>query len=64
MPKLKTNKSARKRFKITAKGKVKRTRAGKSHLMVTFRQKRVRRLRKGALVSKPEEYVVKRMLLA
>jgi len=64
MPKLKTNKSARKRFKLTGTGKVKRHRAGKSHLMRSFSQKRVRRLRKAALVSKAETKVVKRMLLA
>ncbi len=64
MPKLKTNKSAAKRFKLTGTGKVKRTRAGKSHLMVTFSGKRVRRLRKAGLVCKREEKNIKRMLLA
>jgi large subunit ribosomal protein L35 len=64
MAKLKTNKSAAKRFKVTGTGKVKRTRAGKSHLMVTFSGKRVRRLRKAQLVSKTQEETVKRMLLA
>ena len=64
MPKLKTNKSAKKRFRITGTGKVKRTRAGKSHLMVTFSGNRTRRLRKAALVSPSEVKVVRRMLLA
>lgn len=64
MPKLKTNKSAKKRFRITGTGKVKRTRAGKSHLMVTFSGSRVRKLRKAKLVSKSEEKVIRRMLLA
>jgi len=64
MPKLKTNKSAKKRFRITGKKKIKRTRANKSHLMVSFNGNRVRKLRKAALVSKSEEKVVRRMLLA
>ncbi|TLD41115.1 MAG: 50S ribosomal protein L35 [Candidatus Jettenia sp.] len=33
MPKLKTHKGLKKRIKISAKGKVKRPKAGKSHLM-------------------------------
>ncbi len=64
MPKLKTNKSAKKRFRLTKSGKIKRSRAGKSHLMRSFSQKRVRRLRKPTLVSKAETKVIKRMLLA
>ena len=64
MPKQKTNKSAKKRFRVTGTGKVKRTRAGKSHLMVSFSGGRVRKLRKARLVSRTEEKTVKRMLLA
>lgn len=33
MPKLKTHKGLKKRIKVTAKGKVKRSKPGKSHLM-------------------------------
>jgi large subunit ribosomal protein L35 len=32
MPKMKTNKSVAKRFKLTGKGKVKRRQANKSHI--------------------------------
>ena len=41
MPKLKTNKAAKKRYKITATGKVKRTKANRRHLLAnkTSRQK-------------------------
>lgn len=42
--KLKTNKGAAKRFKVTAGGKVKRHRSGKSHLNVKKSRKRKRRL--------------------
>ncbi|MAG55029.1 MAG: 50S ribosomal protein L35 [Planctomycetes bacterium] len=62
MPKLKTNKSAKKRFKVTAKGRIKRSRAGKSHLMRSFTGKRVRALRRPAMMSGGDEKVAKRML--
>lgn len=64
MPKLKTKKSAKKRFKVTKSGKVLRTRAGKSHLMVGTRRKTVRSLRRKGLVHKSEVKEVRRMLLA
>ena len=63
MPKLKSNRSAKKRFRLTANKKVKRTRANKSHLMVSFSSKRVRRLRRSAYVASTEEKTVRRMLL-
>ena len=44
--KIKTNRSAAKRFyKVTATGKVKRARGGKSHLNVKKSTKRIRKLR-------------------
>jgi len=64
MPKQKSNRSAKKRFKLTAKGKVKRPRAGKSHLMASFSGKRVRKLRKPGLASDGDAKVVRKMLLA
>jgi large subunit ribosomal protein L35 len=42
--KVKTNKGAAKRFKVTASGKVSRNRSGKSHLNVKKSRKRKRRL--------------------
>lgn len=45
MPKLKTNKSARKRFKVTKKGKLRRYRAGVGHLNSHKTRKRKARLR-------------------
>jgi len=44
MPKLKTNSGAKKRFKITATGKILRKRAGKSHLLTKKSKKRKRKL--------------------
>lgn len=42
--KMKTNRGAAKRFKVTASGKVRRNRSGKSHLNVKKSRKRKRRL--------------------
>lgn len=50
MPKMKTNKSLTKRFKVTGTGKVMRHKCGKSHRMCSFTGKRVRQLRGTALV--------------
>ncbi|NPA42219.1 MAG: 50S ribosomal protein L35 [Aquificae bacterium] len=48
--KLKTNRSAKKRFKVTAKGKIKRFRSGGSHYNTKKDPKRKRRLRKATYV--------------
>ncbi|MDD5680523.1 MAG: 50S ribosomal protein L35 [Candidatus Omnitrophica bacterium] len=50
MPKLKTRKSVAKRFKITKSGKIKRTQAGRSHILTKKSRKRKRQLRRKALV--------------
>jgi len=51
MPKLKTHKGMKKRFKITATGKVLHKRCGSSHLMSHKSGKRVRRMRKTTALS-------------
>ncbi|MDD4890711.1 MAG: 50S ribosomal protein L35 [Phycisphaerae bacterium] len=51
MPKMKTHKGLTKRFKVTARGKVKHRRPGKSHLLSVKTGKRKRRLRKPLVVS-------------
>ncbi|OGP15232.1 MAG: 50S ribosomal protein L35 [Deltaproteobacteria bacterium GWA2_55_10] len=62
MPKLKTNKGAAKRFKITGTGKVKRNKSGMRH-MLTSKAKKVKRvLRKSDLVSKTHEDSIKKLL--
>jgi len=55
MPKMKTRKSVVKRFKRTAGGKIKRTAAGRRHLLSGKSRKRKRKLRRGGLVS-PADY--------
>jgi large subunit ribosomal protein L35 len=59
---LKTNRSAAKRFKRTASGKFKRTRAYKGHLLTKKSRNRKRALRKAALVDKTEVAKIRRML--
>lgn len=59
---LKTKKSLAKRVWRTGKGKFKRTRANKGHLLVHKTKKRKRRLRKAALVSSADIRAVRRML--
>jgi large subunit ribosomal protein L35 len=53
---IKTKKSASKRFKITATGKVLRFRAGRRHLAQSKHAKRRRRLGKVAVVDKTDAY--------
>jgi large subunit ribosomal protein L35 len=62
MPKLKTSRGAAKRFKMTAKGKVKRRRGYLRHILSTKTRKQKRHLRKSALVDKSNEKAIKRLL--
>jgi large subunit ribosomal protein L35 len=62
MPKIKTNRGAAKRFKLTGTGKVKRKKAYHSHILSTKTTKRKRKLRKGTLVAKSEVKNVKKMI--
>jgi large subunit ribosomal protein L35 len=45
MPKMKTHKASKKRFRVTATGKLKRRKAGKKHLLSHKTGKRKRQLR-------------------
>jgi large subunit ribosomal protein L35 len=60
--KLKTHRGARKRFKITANGKIKRMHSGKRHLMGTKAPGRMRKLKKLTLVSPRDVAAVRQML--
>jgi large subunit ribosomal protein L35 len=62
MPKMKTHRGAAKRFKFTGTGKIKRSKANKSHLLTGKPAKRTRRLREGGLVDKTQVKTVKKML--
>lgn len=50
MPKVKSNSGAKKRFKFTASGKIKRKKAYKSHILTKKSPKRKRNLRTATLV--------------
>ena len=62
MPKMKTRSAAKKRFKLTGTGKVKRSKAYRSHILTSKSRKRKRNLRKGVIVSKQDTAAVKIML--
>lgn len=59
---LKTNRSVAKRFKITKKGKIKRPRAYKGHILGKKSRKRKRRLRHATLVSSKDKKSIRRLL--
>jgi large subunit ribosomal protein L35 len=63
MPKLKTSRSAMKRFRKTGTGKVRRYQAFTNHILTKKTSKRKRNLRKGALVHPADEKRIKRLLL-
>ena len=60
--KLKTHRGAKKRFKITATGKILRMHSGKRHLLGTKKPGRMRKLKKLTLVNKTDARNVKLML--
>ena len=62
MPKQKTNSGAKKRFRLTATGKIKRFKANKSHILTKKHPKRKRNLRKATMISKADESRIKRLL--
>ena len=62
MPKQKTNSAAKKRFKLTGTGRVKRKKAFASHILTKKSPKRKRNLRETTLVARVDEARVKRML--
>jgi large subunit ribosomal protein L35 len=52
MPKMKTHKGTKKRFRLTAKGKAKHRSSGTSHLAARMSNKRKRNLRGTGVVDK------------
>lgn len=59
---MKTNSSAKKRFKITGSGKVMRARAFHNHILTKKTKNRKRRLVKDALVHDTNVFTIKRLL--
>ena len=62
MPKMKTKSGAKKRFKLTGSGKIKRKHAFKSHILTKKETKQKRNLTKSALVDKSDVKNVKLQL--
>ena len=63
MPKLKTKSSAKKRFRFTSSGKVKRPQAGKRHGMIKRTNKFIRNARGTSILAKSDERIIKRNFL-
>jgi large subunit ribosomal protein L35 len=65
MPKMKSHRGARKRFSVTGTGKVKRSKAFKSHILTKKTSKRKRNLRRATTIAtNGEAKNLKRLLLA
>jgi large subunit ribosomal protein L35 len=62
MPKMKTKSGAKKRFKLTAKGKVKTGQAGKRHRLISNTPEQTRTLRGTSVLSSSETQRVKRWM--
>lgn len=62
MPKIKTHSGAKKRFKLTKNGKVKRAHAFKSHILNKKTSKRKRNLRKTVVADVTNVAAVKKMI--
>ncbi len=62
MPKMKTKSSCKKRFKVTANGRVKTGQAGKRHGMIKRTRKFIRNARGTIVMSTPDERIVKSMM--
>lgn len=62
MPKMKTNPGAKKRFKLTGSGKIKRKHAYKSHILTKKSTKRKRNLTYWTTIDKSNESNVKLLL--
>ena len=60
---MKTHSGAKKRFKVTANGKVKTSHPGKNHILAKMKSKRKRRLTKDGYVGPELEHHVKRLLV-
>ena len=62
MPKMKTNRGAAKRFKLTGSGKIKRAKAFSSHILTKKSTKRKRGLRQGELVDASNVKGIKKIM--
>jgi large subunit ribosomal protein L35 len=64
MPKMKSNRGAAKRFRVTANGKVKHKKKFRRHILTKKSPKRMRQLRKDGQLTGKDAQNVKKMILA
>ncbi|MCK6511775.1 50S ribosomal protein L35 [Myxococcota bacterium] len=62
MPKMKTNSGAKKRFRYTATGKIRRAKSNHRHILTKKSPKRKRRLRQSDLIDSSDERRLKRLM--
>jgi len=62
MPKMKTKSSAKKRFKLTASGKVRGQQAGKRHGMIKRSNKFLRNARGTTILAEADARIVRKMM--
>lgn len=62
MPKMKTSKTAKKRFRVSGKGRIRRPKAGGNHGLINKSRKRLRRLRNNDMINITHEKKIKRLL--
>ena len=62
MPKIKTNRAAAKRFKVTGTGKLKRNKAYKSHILTKKSTKRKRNLRQATITDATNVKTMKKIM--
>jgi len=62
MPKMKTNRGAAKRFKLTGSGKIKRNKAYSSHILTKKSTKRKRNLRQSGIVDSANAKAIRKIL--
>ena len=62
MPKMKSSRSGKKRFRKTGTGKIRRNHSFKSHILTKKPRKRLRKLRKTGLVASVDVPRVKKMI--
>ena len=63
MPKMKTKRAAAKRFKVTGSGRIRRSTAGKQHMMRGKNASRLRKLKKNSMVSPANEERIAPLIL-
>jgi len=62
MPKIKSNSGAKKRFKVTASGRIKRNQSHRRHILTKKPTKRKRHLRSPSSIHESDVALIKRML--